>query len=106
MQTAFYTRESPIEVPYFVAFADPLCFLCGSEVDLVIREDCYSFCSVCNERGYKPRRKSREHSGRLNHNPIDRVCAWAVLHQVVPGPTPENAVTYHNALCLSPLNFV
>ena len=73
MQTAFYTRESPIEVPYYVAFADPLCFLCGSEVDLVIREDCYPFCSVCNERGYKPRRKSREHSGRLNHNPIDRV---------------------------------
>ena len=25
--------ESPIEVPYYVAFADPL-FLCGSEVDL------------------------------------------------------------------------
>ena len=31
--------------------------LCGSEVDLVIREDCYPFCIVCHERGYKPKKK-------------------------------------------------
>ena len=39
-------------------------FFCGSKVDLVIQEDCYPFCSVCQ------RRKSRELSGRLNHSPI------------------------------------
>ena len=32
-------------------------FFRGSEVDLVIREDCYPFCCVCHKRGYKPKKK-------------------------------------------------
>ena len=51
------TCESPIEVPYYVAFADPLCFFCGSEVELVIREDFYPLCSECQEKGCKPHKK-------------------------------------------------
>ena len=43
------TCESPIEVPYYVVFADPMCFFF---LEVVIREDCYAFCSVCYEKEY------------------------------------------------------
>ena len=61
-----------MEVRYYVALADPLFFfcvcvcvcLCRSEVDLVIREDCYPFCSGYATKGdMSQRRKSRELSG-------------------------------------------
>ena len=65
-----------MEVRYYVALADPLFFffacvcvcvcvcVCRSEVDLVIREDCYPFCSGYATKGdMSQRRKSRELSG-------------------------------------------
>ena len=58
-----------MEVRYYVALADPLFFfcacVCGSGVDLVIREDCYPFCSGYATKGeMSQRRKSRELSGQ------------------------------------------
>ena len=62
-----------MEVRYYVALADPLfCFffcacVCGSGVDLVIREDCYPFCSVCHKRGYEPKKKITRAFRPINH---------------------------------------
>ena len=65
-----------MEVRYYVALADPLFFffacVCRSEVDLVIREDCYPFCSGYATKGdMSQRRKSRELSGHSSTLPIE-----------------------------------
>ena len=58
--------------------------LCGSEVDLVIREDCQLFCIVCHERGYKPKRKiTRAFSSRLNYSPINFFNAPFLMRYIV-----------------------
>ena len=41
--------------------------VCGSGVDLVIREDCYPFCSVCQKRGYEPKKKIARAFRPINH---------------------------------------
>ena len=60
-----------MEVRYYVALADPLFFfcacVCGSGVDLVIREDCYPFCSVCHKRGNEPKKKITRTFRPINH---------------------------------------
>ena len=41
--------------------------VCGSEVDLVIREGCHPFCSVCHKRGYEPKKKITRAFRPINH---------------------------------------
>ena len=66
-----------MEVRYYVALADELFFcmcvcVCGSEVNLVIREDYYPFCSEYATKGdMSQRRKSRELSGHSSTLPIE-----------------------------------
>ena len=61
---ALLLENLTMEVPYITMLhwlIHCVFFVCGSEVDLVTRED--PFCSVCHKRDMSQRRKSRELSG-------------------------------------------
>ena len=50
--------SSPIEVPYYTAGNDPICYQCGSESELCEKPTDYPICSSCISSGKKtvPRR--------------------------------------------------
>ena len=39
----------PIEIPYFSAWYEPICYFCGSENGLEDQCDCYPFCIACSD---------------------------------------------------------
>ena len=45
--------NSPIEVPYYTAGNDPICYYCGSESELCDKPTDYSICSSCTSCGKK-----------------------------------------------------
>ena len=52
------TCQDPIEAPYYITFSDPLCFYCGSEVDLQTLNDTYPLCQMCKDGGKEARKKN------------------------------------------------
>lgn len=52
------TCTCPIEIPYFSAGYEPICYYCGSENGLESEQsDCYPLCTACRSSGKKPTTK-------------------------------------------------
>ncbi|XP_033762815.1 uncharacterized protein LOC117344244 [Pecten maximus] len=54
------TCDTPIEVPYFSSKCfPPVCFHCGSDTDLVIKESQYPMCKICDTRDKQALKRKR-----------------------------------------------
>ena len=49
----------PIELPYYVAFTDPVCFYCGNDNEQDVAEEAghYPLCKECKEYGKLQRKR-------------------------------------------------